>query len=44
MGKDKEAIKSFKTSLSLNPPANVKANSIQLLKDLGVDTSEYETE
>ncbi len=44
MGKDKDAIKAFKKSLSLDPPANVKANSIQLLKDLGVDTTSYETE
>lgn len=44
MGKDKEAIKAFKKSLSLDPPANVKANSIKLLKELGVDTSSYETD
>ncbi len=44
LGNNKEAIKSFKKSLSLDPPANVKANSIQLLKDMGVDTSEYETD
>ena len=42
MGEHKLAIKAFKKSLSLNPPANVKANSIKLLKELGVDTSEYE--
>lgn len=41
-GDNKNAIKSFKKSLSLNPPANVKANSIKLLKELGVDTSSYE--
>lgn len=38
---DKEnAIKAFKKSLSLNPPANVKANSLKLLKQLGVDTTQ----
>lgn len=42
MGDQKQAIKAFKKSLSMNPPANVKANSIQLLKEMGVDTSEYE--
>jgi hypothetical protein len=41
-GEDKLAIKSLKKSLSLDPPANVKANSIKLLKELGVDTSAYE--
>ena len=41
---DKEAaIKSFKKSLSMNPPDGVKANSIKCLKQLGVDTSSYET-
>ena len=42
MGENKQAIKALKKSLSMNPPANVKANSIKLLKELGVDTSEYE--
>jgi len=42
-GENKEAIKEFKKSLSLDPTANVKANSIKLLKELGVDTSEYES-
>ncbi len=42
MGEQKKAIKAFKKSLSLDPPANVKANSIKLLKEMGVDTSEYE--
>lgn len=42
MGNDKAAIKEFKTALSLDPPANVKANSINLLKQMGVDTSSYE--
>ncbi len=35
---DKElAIEAFKNSLSMNPPANVRANSIKLLKELGVE-------
>jgi tetratricopeptide (TPR) repeat protein len=42
MGEKKLAIKAFKKSLSMNPPANIKENSIKLLKELGVDTSEYE--
>jgi len=42
MGDNKNATKALKKSLSLNPPANVKANSIKLLKEMGVDTSEYE--
>ena len=34
---DKEnAIKNFKKSLSLNPPANVRANSEKYLKQFGV--------
>jgi hypothetical protein len=36
MGNNKEAIKHFKKSLSMNPPANVKANSEKHLKELGV--------
>ncbi len=44
MGNEKEAIKNFKKSLSMNPPPNVKANSIKNLKELGVDTSEYVAE
>ena len=39
-GEKKLAIKSLKKSLSLNPPANVKANSIKLLKELGVKYTE----
>lgn len=35
MGDTKNAIKYFKKSLSLNPPANVKANSEKHLKELG---------
>jgi tetratricopeptide (TPR) repeat protein len=44
MGENKDAIKNFKKSLSMNPPQNVKANSIKNLKELGVDTSEYVTD
>ncbi|MEP1777938.1 MAG: DUF2911 domain-containing protein [Reichenbachiella sp.] len=40
-GDNKNAIKHLKKSLSLNPAANVKANSIKLLKEMGVDTSAY---
>ena len=36
MGDKKNAIKYLKKSLSMNPPANVKANSERLLKELGV--------
>ncbi len=32
-----KAIKALKKSLSMNPPAGVKANSIKLLKQLGID-------
>ena len=35
MGDKKNAIINFKKSLSMNPPANVKANSEKFLKDLG---------
>ena len=35
MGDKTNAIKSLKKALSLNPPANVKANSEKLLKELG---------
>lgn len=35
MGDKKNAIKNLKKSLSLNPPANVKANSEKLLSELG---------
>ena len=35
MGDKKNAIKYLKKSLALNPPANVKANSEKLLKELG---------
>ncbi len=43
LGENKLAVKAFKKSLSMNPPSNVRANSIKLLKELGVDTKEYET-
>ncbi len=43
MGENQKAIKALKKSLSMDPPANVKANSIKLLKEMNVDTSEYET-
>lgn len=39
-GEKDKAIKAFKKSLSLDPPANVKANSMKLLKQLGVDTTQ----
>lgn len=42
-GNKEAAIKSFKKSLSMNPPEGVKANSIKCLKKLGVDTSAWET-
>lgn len=41
-GQKEEAIKSFKKSLSMNPPDGVRMNSIKCLKQLGVDTSTYE--
>lgn len=41
-GNKEGAIKSFKKSLSMNPPEGVKANSIKCLKKLGVDTSTWE--
>jgi len=38
MEADRElAIKALKKSLSMNPPPNVRQNSIKLLKELGVD-------
>jgi hypothetical protein len=36
-GMDKQAIKTLKKALTLNPAPNVKANSIKLLKELGVE-------
>lgn len=38
-GQNKKAIENLKKSLSMNPPPAVKANSLKLLKELGVDTS-----
>ena len=35
-GQKDKAIQAFKKSLSLNPPANVKANSMKFLSQLGV--------
>jgi tetratricopeptide (TPR) repeat protein len=35
IGDKENAIKAFKKSLSLNPPANVRANSLKFLKQLG---------
>lgn len=37
IGDKKNAIKNLKKALSLNPPANVRANSVKLLKELGVN-------
>jgi hypothetical protein len=37
-GDNELAIESLKKYLFLNPPANVRANSIKLFTDLGVDT------
>lgn len=42
-GNKEAAIKSFKKSLSMDPPEGVKANSLKCLKKLGVDTSAWET-
>ncbi|MEO8588752.1 MAG: DUF2911 domain-containing protein [Flavobacteriales bacterium] len=41
-GQNDLAIKSFKKSLSMNPPDGVRANSVRCLKKLGVDTSAWE--
>ncbi|MBK7384930.1 MAG: DUF2911 domain-containing protein [Flavobacteriales bacterium] len=41
-GRNADAIKAFKKSLSMKPPENVKANSIRCLKKMGVDTSAWE--
>ena len=40
VGDKEHAVEAFKKSLSLNPPANVRANSLKLLKQLGVDTTQ----
>ncbi|MEZ4990619.1 MAG: DUF2911 domain-containing protein [Saprospiraceae bacterium] len=40
IGDKDNAIMAFKKSLSLNPPPNVRANSLKLLKQLGVDVNQ----
>lgn len=40
-GQKDAAIKSFKKSLGMDPPAGVKANSLKCLRELGVDTSPW---
>lgn len=42
-GQKSEAVKSFKKALAMEPLPGVRANSIKCLKQLGVDTSGYET-
>lgn len=37
IGKKEEAVMALKKSLSLNPPANVKANSMKILQQMGVE-------
>jgi tetratricopeptide (TPR) repeat protein len=37
LGENEKAIACFKKALSLNPPANTRANSLKLLAQLGVD-------
>lgn len=41
-GQNDLAIKSFKKSLSMDPPDGVRANSIKCLKQMGVDTGAWE--
>ena len=41
-GQNELAVKAFKKSLGMNPPENVKMNSLKCLKKLGVDTSAWE--
>jgi hypothetical protein len=43
MGDEKNSIKEYKKALSLSPADNVKQSSIKALKELGVDTSSYES-
>ena len=43
-GEKDKAIKALKKSLSMNPPENVKGNSIKLLKQLGVEYKEDRTQ
>lgn len=40
LGEKEKAIKAFKKSLSLNPPANVKANSMKFLTQMGVNADD----
>lgn len=42
-GQKSEAVKSVKRALAMDPLPGVRANSIKCLKQLGVDTSGYET-
>lgn len=41
-GQHEAAIKSFKKSLGMHPPAAVKANSLRCLRGLGVDTGAWQ--
>ena len=41
-GQNDLAVKAFKKSLGMNPPQNVKANSLKCLKKMGVDTAAFE--
>lgn len=41
-GNTAAAIKAFKKSLGMNPPENVRANSLKCLQKMGVDTSPWE--
>ena len=42
-GKKEKAVEALKKSLSMDPPANIKANSIRLLEQLGVRYEEKDT-
>lgn len=41
-GNTAAAVKAFKKSLGMNPPENVRANSLKCLQKMGVDTSPWE--
>lgn len=41
-GQNDLAVKAFKKSLSMDPPENVRANSLKCLKKLGVDVSAWD--
>lgn len=43
VGDNAAAIKAFKKSLAMDPPENVRANSVRCLKKMGVDTSAWES-